>query len=63
MQQETLDQLRKAMHNTRILCAVMLDTKVHARAPYGACARLMTSPCTCVDGPREEPCPGGPNGM
>ena len=28
MQQETLDQLRKAMHNTRILCAVMLDTKV-----------------------------------
>ena len=27
--QETLDNLRQAMHNTGILCAVMLDTKVH----------------------------------
>jgi hypothetical protein len=26
--QETLDNLRQAMHNTGILCAVMLDTKV-----------------------------------
>ena len=26
--QETLDALRQAMRNTRILCAVMLDTKV-----------------------------------
>lgn len=26
--QETLDNLRKAMDNTGILCAVMLDTKV-----------------------------------
>ncbi|KAB1224156.1 Pyruvate kinase, cytosolic isozyme [Morella rubra] len=26
--QETLDNLRIAMHNTQILCAVMLDTKV-----------------------------------
>lgn len=26
--QETLDNLRTAMHNTQILCAVMLDTKV-----------------------------------
>lgn len=26
--QETLDNLRKAMENTGILCAVMLDTKV-----------------------------------
>lgn len=26
--QETLDNLRIAMHNTEILCAVMLDTKV-----------------------------------
>jgi pyruvate kinase len=25
---ETLDSLRQAMHNTGILCAVMLDTKV-----------------------------------
>lgn len=29
--QETLDTLRIAMHNTGILCAVMLDTKV---APF-----------------------------
>ena len=27
--QETLDNLRNAMNNTGILCAVMLDTKVH----------------------------------
>ncbi len=27
--QETLDTLRIAMRNTRIMCAVMLDTKVH----------------------------------
>lgn len=27
--QETLDNLRMAMDNTGILCAVMLDTKVH----------------------------------
>lgn len=27
-QQETLNNLRAAMHNTQILCAVMLDTKV-----------------------------------
>lgn len=27
--QETLDNLRQAMHNTGILCAVMLDTKVY----------------------------------
>jgi hypothetical protein len=26
--QETLDNLRKAMENTKIMCAVMLDTKV-----------------------------------
>lgn len=26
--QETLDTLKIAMHNTQILCAVMLDTKV-----------------------------------
>ncbi|RWV92919.1 hypothetical protein GW17_00044662 [Ensete ventricosum] len=26
--QETLENLRVAMHNTQILCAVMLDTKV-----------------------------------
>jgi pyruvate kinase len=26
--QETLDNLRQAMHNTGVLCAVMLDTKV-----------------------------------
>jgi Pyruvate kinase, barrel domain len=26
--QETLNNLRQAMHNTQILCAVMLDTKV-----------------------------------
>ena len=26
--QETLDNLRVAMHNTQILCALMLDTKV-----------------------------------
>jgi pyruvate kinase len=33
--QETLDALRQAMHNTGILCAVMLDTKVHppSRSP------------------------------
>lgn len=28
--QETLDNLRKAMRNTRIMCAVMLDTKVRS---------------------------------
>lgn len=27
-QQYTLDNLREAMHNTQILCAVLLDTKV-----------------------------------
>ena len=27
--QETLDNLKQAMNNTGILCAVMLDTKVH----------------------------------
>lgn len=26
--QETLDNLRRAMENTKIMCAVMLDTKV-----------------------------------
>ena len=26
--QKVLDALRQAMHNTRIMCAVMLDTKV-----------------------------------
>ena len=26
--QETLDNLRTAMHNTQIMCAVLLDTKV-----------------------------------
>ena len=31
--QETLDCLRQAMHNTGILCAVMLDTKVHPTPP------------------------------
>ncbi|RRT79046.1 hypothetical protein B296_00026098, partial [Ensete ventricosum] len=30
--QETLDNLRVAMHNTQILCAVMLDTKVVFRS-------------------------------
>ena len=30
--QETLDTLRQAMRNTRILCAVMLDTKVQSRS-------------------------------
>jgi hypothetical protein len=29
--QETLDNLRQAMTNTRIMCAVMLDTKARAR--------------------------------
>jgi hypothetical protein len=28
--QETLDNLRKAMQNTKIMCAVMLDTKVRS---------------------------------
>jgi pyruvate kinase len=32
--QETLDALRQAMHNTGILCAVMLDTKVPLSIPY-----------------------------
>ena len=31
--QETLDALRIAMRNTRILCAVMLDTKVGTASP------------------------------
>lgn len=30
--QETLDNLKIAMHNTGILCAVMLDTKVNEKA-------------------------------
>ena len=30
--QETLDTLRVAMRNTRIMCAVMLDTKVSTAA-------------------------------
>lgn len=30
--QETLDNLRTAMNNTGILCAVMLDTKVKSHA-------------------------------
>ncbi len=30
--QETLDNLRKAMANTKIMCAVMLDTKVREGA-------------------------------
>ncbi len=38
--QETLDNLKKAMENTKIMCAVMLDTKVRAdaRASHAACA-------------------------
>ena len=32
--QETLDNLRKAMENTGILCAVMLDTKVQFDLPF-----------------------------
>lgn len=37
--QETLDALRQAMTNTRIMCAVMLDTKVRAGrlCPHDRC--------------------------
>ena len=44
--QETLDTLRKAMANTRIMCAVMLDTKVRPAAPAVAAvhaALMMTA--------------------
>jgi hypothetical protein len=40
MLQETLDTLRKAMANTRIMCAVMLDTKVRQAAAAAACNNL-----------------------
>jgi hypothetical protein len=45
---ETLDSLRQAMHNTGILCAVMLDTKVSpsVAAPSPPCTRIM--PCGCI---------------
>jgi hypothetical protein len=39
--QETLDSLRQAMHNTGILCAVMLDTKVSSPPS------LLSSVCLC----------------
>jgi hypothetical protein len=42
--QETLDQLRIAMRNTRILCAVMLDTKVQESLHKPPCALHATSP-------------------
>ncbi len=35
--QETLDALRQAMINTRIMCAVMLDTKVRALPTLRGC--------------------------
>lgn len=40
--QETLDALRKAMANTRIMCAVMLDTKVQCR---GQSRAAVSCPC------------------
>ncbi|KAG8498189.1 hypothetical protein CXB51_007126 [Gossypium anomalum] len=46
--QETLDNLRSAMHNNGILCAVMLDTKTPRlrtppRSPYSGTPRLTRS--------------------
>lgn len=45
--QETLDNLRQAMENTGILCAVMLDTKVHNayRNEYGKQTRKQQDTC------------------
>jgi hypothetical protein len=53
--QETLDSLRQAMHNTGILCAVMLDTKVSSppsllRAAFCLChgfAAVACFSCMC----------------
>jgi hypothetical protein len=41
--QETLDNLRQAMHNTGILCATMLDTKVRPVRP--SVPSRSTPPC------------------
>jgi hypothetical protein len=57
--QETLDNLRQAMHNTGILCAVMLDTKVllslsllslSPRPCGGLRMRLLCCRCSCSFG-------------
>lgn len=40
--QETLNNLRTAMQNTQILCAVMLDTKVCYFLRYDLCLKLMS---------------------
>ena len=49
MLQATLDTLRKAMQETQIMCAVMLDTKVCSRrvphASTAASAMLCTQAC------------------
>lgn len=42
--QETLDNLRQAMNNTGILCAVMLDTKV----PFFIPSLLLIIWCSCI---------------
>ena len=46
--QETLDNLRKAMRNTRIMCAVMLDTKVRPQPACSAFLLLDTSSNPCL---------------
>lgn len=42
--QETLDNLRKAMANTHIMCATMLDTKVRSSS-----CQHSDRPGTCSD--------------